>query len=163
MLVWKFALSLFLSSLKIAHIKEHLWAIRSRRSLKKSDCEQIALDFFKKCKVSNSLVIWENRSKQWVICSKKHIFCMFLTVFSPLFYAQKWIAPIALRSVTLYKRATASDSLPSLMTKERWGLLALFHEPIALSLTKNKQFAWKTDEQISNPEFMCNRYCTSVL
>ena len=84
MLVWKFALSLFLSSLKIAHIKEHLWAIRSRRSLKKSDCEQIALDFFRKCEVSNSLVIWANRSKQWVICSKKHIFVCFWQ-FSPLF------------------------------------------------------------------------------
>ena len=54
--------------------------------------------------------------------------------------------------VALYKRANVSDSLPSLMTKEQWERFALFHDQIALSLTKNELFARKTSERISNPD-----------
>ena len=53
------------------------------------------------------------------------------------------IAPIA-----LYKRATLSDSLSSLMT----GVIHSFLQTNALSLTKNNRFAQKTDEQIPNRE-----------
>ena len=50
-----------------------------------------------------------------------------------LFFKEQleWFAPVA-----LYKRATVSASLRSL-TKERWEGFALFHERIALLLTKN--------------------------
>ena len=40
------------------------------------------------------------------------------------------------------------------MTKERWEQFALFQEQMALSLTKNEQFARKTDERILNPGFV---------
>ena len=55
-----------------------------------------------------------------------------------LFFKERleWFAPVA-----LYKRATVSDSLRSLMTKERWEGFALFHKRIALLLTKNEQIA----------------------
>ena len=49
------------------------------------------------------------------------------------------------------KRATVSDSLTSLFTKERQEQFPFFEERIALLLTKNERIARKTDEQISNP------------
>ena len=162
MLVWKFALLLFLSSLKIAHIKEHLWAIRSRRSLKKSDCKQIALDFFKKCEVSNSLVIWANRSKQWVICSKKHIFVCFWQ-FSPLFMPKSDLLTLLFaQSLFTKERPRAIRSLPS-RQKSDGGYWLFFTSQLLFRSQKTSNLFGKTDEQISNPEFMCNRYCTSVL
>ena len=77
----------------------------------------------------------------------------FLYVFDsvPPFYAKERIATIALRSVAVYKRVTLSDLLPSLMTKEWRERFALFHERVALSLTKNEQFARETNERIPNP------------
>ena len=48
-------------------------------------------------------------------------------------------------------RLTVSDLLLSLMTKEGQKQFALFQKRIALSLTKNEWFTWKTDEQILNP------------
>ena len=61
--------------------------------------------------------------------------------------------PDALRSVAIfYKRVTVSDSLRLLMAKEHRDQFALFHEQIALSLTKNERFAQKRDDQIPNPE-----------
>ena len=53
--------------------------------------------------------------------------------------------------VALYKRATMSNSLWSLMTKEGRERFAFFHEKIALSLTKNKRIARKTNKRIPNP------------
>ena len=38
------------------------------------------------------------------------------------------------------------------MIKEQWERFALFHKGITLSLTKNEQFARKTNEKIPNPE-----------
>ena len=67
---------------------------------------------------------------------------MFLTVFhsfSP-FYAQERIAPIALRSVALYKRATGAICF--FQRKNRY---------FALSLTKSERFARKPKELIPNP------------
>ena len=117
--------------------------------------------------------------KKRAISWKKRIFLLFLTVITPIF-AQEQIASVTLRSVacflratgvicsqrslkksyceqitpvTLYKRATVSDSLPSLMTKEPWEQFTLFHKQITLSLTKNEQFTQKTNEQIGNPGF----------
>ena len=40
-----------------------------------------------------------------------------------------------------------------LMTTKRREHFALFHELIALSLTKNERIALKIDEQIPNPAF----------
>ena len=57
------------------------------------------------------------------------------------------IAPIA-----HYKRATVSDSLLSLFTKERKKRFALFQKRIAISLFPS-QFARKTEERIPNPAF----------
>ena len=136
--------------LKIAHIKEQLWAICSRHSLKKSRRERIALvAIYKRATVSKSLSISLNKGDISEFLMKKNIlfvrFWLFLTVFPP-FYAQEWMAPVALcsvalferaawaicsfyslknsnheqiASVALYKRATMSVSLLSPMTKER--------------------------------------------
>ena len=92
-------------------------------------------------------------------------FTMFLTVFPcfSAFYTQEQLAPIALRSIAflkeqreqfvlgaLYKRATVSDSLPSLSKKEQ-NRDSLFGKDPTLSLTRNDRFARKTKEQIPNP------------
>ena len=72
---------------------------------------------------------------------------MFFTV-SPLFMSnsdRELTAP-----VTLYKRATVSTLLLSLMTKEQQERFALFHGGIALLLIKNERFARKTNERIPN-------------
>ena len=59
--ICSFAHLLFALSLKIANFKEWLWEMRSRCSLKKSDCERISLvsSLFQK---SDSLFSWANRS-----------------------------------------------------------------------------------------------------
>ena len=80
------------------------------------------------------------------------------------------MAHVALCSVALFKerqkrfallavckRTTMSDSFRSLIKKERLERFVLFHEQIALSLTKNERFAWKADEQIPNPGLECWR------
>ena len=69
-----------------------------------------------------------------------------------LFYSQEKISSVALlsfalfkerlerfTSVTIYKRATASNLLRSLMTKERQEWFTHFRKPIALSLTKTSE------------------------
>ena len=64
---------------------------------------------------------------------------------------------------SLYKRATLSDSLRLLMTKEQRERFALFTRELLFRLKKNKQFAQKTDEQSPNPAifladlFLCAR------
>ena len=75
-----------------------------------------------------------------------HSKLIFFNCFSPV-YAQEWSAPLPLYSI-----ATVSDWL---MTIEQWERFALFHEQIALPLTKNEQMAWKTAERIPNPELSC--------
>ena len=62
-----------------------------------------------------------------------------------------------LAHVALYKRATMSDSLRLLMTKERPKRFALFQKRIPLLLIcsqKTEQIDQKTNEQIPNPEKM---------
>ena len=84
-----------------------------------------------------------------LFCSKSlifHIFHVFdsFSQISPFFKPKnkslfiksksEQIAPVA-----LYKRATVSNSLSSLMTKEQRERYAIFHQRIALLLTKNEQ------------------------
>ena len=149
--------------------KEWQWAIRSSCSLQKSKHEQFThVALYKR----TTCAIRSHRSlTKWVIClwfaydlsgllaknkrfaQKIHIFHMFLTVFPP-FYAQERIAPIALCSFALFKRATWSicsrHSVQKnnrewfaqvLMTKEQWERFTLFHEQVALSLTENEWIA----------------------
>ena len=111
---------------------------------------------------------------------KIHIFICFSLLFP--FYAQERIAPVPLCSVglfwrgmeaihscrylqkrdleliapvTLYKRVTVSDLLLLLFPKKPQDQFTLFQEWSALSLTKNKRFAWKTKKQIPKPEPNC--------
>ena len=107
--------------------------------------------FLKKSVVSDSVMILANRSSNLLQKTsdslQKSILSMFLTVF-PLLMPKEQIAPVALCSVApfkerrerfafadLYKRATVSNSLRSLMTKEWWERFALFHQRIAFSLS----------------------------
>ena len=112
---------------------------------------------------------------------------MFLTVFPP-FYVKEQITPFALRSfvflksdceriaqVALYKRATMSNSLPWLFTKEwrerfaqvtpeKWTtrVIRSFSRVNCSLLNKNEPIPQKTDERIPNPESrsMCWSCCT---
>ena len=52
--------------------------------------------------------------------------------------------------VALYKKVIVSNLLPLLITKKGRERFALFHEGIALSLTKNERFARNTDKGIPN-------------
>ena len=85
------------SSLSLALLWRETEAIRSHRSLKKSNCEQIA--------------------------------------------------PVA-----LYKRATVSDLLLSLMTKEQRGWFALFHEPLYNIRHKTQDLSKKNSWDFFNTE-----------
>ena len=145
-------------SLKIAHIKDGLWVIRSRHPWKKSNHEQIALvalskratmsdslrllrtkerlwairsgHSWKKSSMSDSLMIWAKCSQKRAIRLEKILFFVVLGSFSLLYpyNAHERIAHVALHSV---------------MTTERWEGFALFHE----------QNARKTNERIPNPDF----------
>ena len=108
-------------SLRSFMTNERPWANLSRHSAQKSD-------------MSDSLVIcWANPFQNERFARKNsyfsYVFEIFLLLF-PFFYAQVWIAPVALCSVPLYKkrwtrfvlivldkRATVSESLLSLFTK----------------------------------------------
>ena len=61
--------------------------------------------------------------------------------------------------VTLYKRATVSESISSIFKKERREWIILFHERIALLITKNEQFdlmIW-SDDRSPNPDSHYNK------
>ena len=77
--------------------------------------------------------MWVIRSWFEQIAGKKNDLLEKSVHLSP-FYAQEKIAPVA-----LYKRATVSDLLRSLMTKEQWEQFALFYEQITLSLKKTSE------------------------
>ena len=73
---WKlcssFAHSLFALLVKITHFKERLWAIRSCRSFKKSNPEQIALiAFYKRATVSKLLLSLFTKERPWAKHSLK--------------------------------------------------------------------------------------------
>ena len=103
---------------------EQMWANRSRSSLKKSDCEQIALALFKKEQPWPNCSCHSFKKRLWfqwitlkkrAICSKKFVvfvcFWQFVTVF-PLFMARIESLP-SLFAPSLF------DSLWSLFTKEQ--------------------------------------------
>ena len=125
---WKFTQWLFALLLKITLIIELLRVICSYCSLKKSDCEQIALVALnkrgsvsnslrslmtnkwpwandsrlcvKKSNMSDLLVTRANWSLKWAICSgKKHILCFWHFFTAFPFYTQEQISPVALHSV----------------------------------------------------------------
>ena len=112
---WELAFSLFHSKSlfrsKSLFLKELPWAICSRRSLKKSDTSESLSSLFKK---EWLFMIHSFALEKLAIRSRKFVFfTLSLTVYDcfPPFYAQERIA--------LYKRATMSESLPSLFTKEQ--------------------------------------------
>ena len=80
---------------------------------------------------------------------------MFLTVFPP-FYTQEQIASITLHS---FLKSDGRDLLSLLIKYKR--VTTLFHEQIALSLTKNELFARKTNEWIPNPAKNKDFFCFS--
>ena len=141
-------------SLRLLLTKEQPWAIYTGRSWQKSD-------------LSKSLKIeWFARhlkfSPLFMLKSKSLLFFFAQSIF---FKEQPWVShsgcseqkidPERFTPVALYKRATVSDSLRSLMTKEWQDRFALFHERIALLLTKNEQIAQKPNERIPNPGKQC--------
>ena len=145
--VCSFAYSLFALLLKFLHFKERPWAFCSRRSLKKSDREGIALiTLYKratvsehfhhsvKSKVSVSLVIRANRSLE-----KISIFRMFFTAFPHVMPMPKSPSLPSLFTLSLFFKSDGSD----------W----LFFSRIALSLKKNNRLARKTKEEIPSPGY----------
>ena len=128
--------------LKISHFKEQLWAIRSCRSLQKS---KSLLLLFKKEQCE-----WFARDASESL-AKSERFTQKIDSFPPFLCPRvnrsrhSWLSCFYFKSdlsfllSTLFtKRATMSDSLRSLMTKERQERFALFHKRIALSLTKKR-------------------------
>ena len=127
------SLSLKIDQFEERFTKERLSANRSRFLLNKSD-------------VSDLLVIRTNRSQKLSDLLEKIVFFVrFLYSFSLVFpfFMPNHIAPVALRSFTLYKRTTVSKSLPWLFKmsdSERFAQVAhdkSATERFALLLTKN--------------------------
>ena len=155
----------FAHSLRLLRTNERLWANCSDCSGKKSDSEKITQAAHDKQVTMSEWLssLCKKERHEWFACDsskllskmsnslRKKTYFMFLTLLHcfPFLYPR---ANLSRRSsLSLYKRVTVSDLLPSFMTKERRARFALFHEQIALSLTKNERFAWKTYEQILNP------------
>ena len=145
--------------------KERLWGNRSCRSLQKSNRERIALDFFKKerrqwfaCDSSESLSKTSDSLEKklffecfWqfspFVCQKSESFPLLFA--QPLFFNE---GRDRFALVALYKRDTMSKLIPSIFKTERLERFALFHERIALLITKNERFARTTGDRIPNPE-----------
>ena len=131
---------------------------------KKSNCEQIALvALYKRATVSESLSISFKRATP-LICNL-HVFFMFLTVVIP-FYAKRANRYRRSSLATLNKRATVSESLPPLFTKEQWLAICsgrswqksnrsdspFFRSKRSFARSQKKlAICSKTDEQIPNP------------
>ena len=92
--------------------KKWLWAIRTCRSLKNSDRESIAfITLYKRATMSELLsLLFKKEQPEWFACDlsksllksrKKFLFLYVFHCFPP-FYAQEWIAPIALCSIPLF-------------------------------------------------------------
>ena len=149
---WKlcssFAHSLFALLVKITHFKERLWAIRSCRSFKKSNPEQIALiAFYKRATVSKLLLSLFTKERPWAkhslkksdvsdsllvqanpkICPRANCYCCSLLYHS-------FLKRVTGAIHALYKRVTMSKSLSLLFSKERREQFALFQKGIALLL-----------------------------
>ena len=96
----------------------------SKSLILKIDCKRIALFALWK------RAMWGIRS--WANCSKNSYFSYVFDSVPLLMFKSK-----SLLSLFTY----------SLFFKEQLKQFALFHERIALSLTKNERIAWKTDER----------------
>ena len=126
-------------------LKERKRTQRMERSFEKNGCPTLPS---KSEKTSNLLE---------KICCFHHVFYSFPLLF-PLLCPRAYCSRGSLQnsdregfaSVTLYKRATMSDLLPSLFTKERRSEKRVNHY-FALSLTKNKRFARKNQRANSQP------------
>ena len=70
--------------------------------------------------------------------------------------------PWAICSGRSWKKSNVTDLLRLLMIKEQQERFALFHEQIALTLTKNKRIARKTDERIPNPVCLLFKYFIDI-
>ena len=159
--------------------KERPWVNSSCCSLQRSDCEKIALDFYKKeqcqwftCDLSELL------SKR-AICLKKTYFLFVFDSFPP-FHAKRvnrsWRSLLSRSSLKIdrinslsslftkeqpwgiapidhYKRATVSKLIVSIFKKEQQEQFTLIHEPISLSLF----WSQKTKNRWSNSQswFLC--------
>ena len=145
---WEFVLQLYALSLKIAHIKdikdlvilyERLWGIYSHRSWQTSIESKLLSSLFKKEQHEGfAHYLSESLSKTSDSLQQIYIFRMFWSVFHwfSLFY--------------VYSKSKSLLSLFAqlLFFKEQWE--RFIHHSFALLLTKNEQFAWKTDERIPN-------------
>ena len=132
--------------------KRCAWANRSRRSLKKSDNEQIALvALYKRATVSESLFTkerpWVNRSwfsgKNLYILYIFHCFSIFMpnrellpSLFALWLFTKEW--PWVICSRCSLHKSNASD-------------LLFFKSTLLFRSQKNEQFARKTKEGIPNP------------
>ena len=136
---------------------------RSCRSLKKSDCERIAYDFFKK-RATSGICSWFEwfTLKNERFAQKKTIFHMFLTVSLPLYVKR---ANCSCRAslffkdrrdrfafVALYKRVTVSELISSVFKQERWERLIFFHNWIDLSLFWSQKPAIRSKIRCSNSQ-----------
>ena len=173
------ALSVFALTLKIAHIKERLWSIRSHcsinlscRSLQKSDHERIALDFFKKdrpqrfaCDSGKSL----SKNDRF---ARKNVFFKWLLQFftvSPLFMLKSESLPSLFAQLLFYRVTVA---IHCRRHRERIAPVYLYNSATVSDLLpsfmtkehslfftskKNKKtsyvFTEKTDERIPNPDY----------
>ena len=100
----------------------------------------------------------ENRSR----CSL--LICSFLksdlSNFLPSLFTKEPLWAIC--SGRSWKKSNVTDLLRLLMIKEQQERFALFHKQIALTLTKNKRIARKTDERISNPVCLLFKYFIDI-
>ena len=144
--IHSFPHSLFALLLKIAHFQELPWAIHSHHSLQKSEllfkkewCEWFACDSSESLAKNERIARKEraNCLQRMSESLEKFVFLYVFDKFSP-FYAQEQIATTdhwlffrerleGFAPVAFYKRATMSDCLRSLMTKERREPFTLFH------------------------------------
>ena len=115
--------------------KEQQWVNQSRALYKRATVSKLLSNSLRKSDLSDSLVIWANRSQKTSNLLKKTYFCMFLTVFHSVSTIFCQISELLLVlftqllffkdqrdqfiNVALYKRATVSKSLPSIFTKEQ--------------------------------------------
>ena len=112
---------------------EQPWANCSHRSLKKS-------------KISNSLVFSANGSQKWTNPSCPSLLSRFFkeqrSDLLSLLFTKKWQWVNCSRSSLQKSKWDVSNLLWLYITKEQQERFALFHEWIALSLTKSEWFTW---------------------
>ena len=76
---------------------------------------------------------------------------LLLSLFAHSLFFKEWLERFA--PVALYKRATVSDLIRLLMTKDQWERFTLFTSELLFRYKKTKLITQKTDERIPNPTF----------